>query len=470
MRSKNPLLRFLRKGKKEKVDHAALTTSIAAGEVEQVEYYLQSGLDPNEEDPMGRMPIVLAIHKDSRQMVTVLVKKGAEIGYKDEFGNNLLAIATMHAAGFVFPHLLELGLDFTAANLQHEDFLDKAKGTTCSIFEQYVLRFREKLRSFIQQAQQEAAAKFGRAYQNRLHVQVYEQRKKQDHLIWSWPLPKLELHLKKLDRYIASKGLSPISVKEKKQVNLSPSHLLTMATQAIRKKDLDLLKDAIDQGWLPEHGNTASIPPLFLALAHFDPLVLLLLLDYGADPNQVHDQQTPSLKAVLNANVQALGILLENKADPLLEINGRNAFLASIDSKQYLLSLLILNEGYDANYASPNGSVLESLLQLNDPDWVNFLAACNFDPNRPQNGHHAIDRCIAEDKWDLLMGFLKAGLNPERWSGGYEGLIAVILQERQWPILTLLLDQYRFSKWSDSLKQQLDSRKAPSYILKKLRT
>ncbi len=94
-----------------------IATAITTGNVQAVEQHLAAGIDPNHKDPMNGSPILnAAAVYGHREIVAVLIKKGAKVAETDREGNSALHAAAFLGRSEVVELLLDNGADANAKN------------------------------------------------------------------------------------------------------------------------------------------------------------------------------------------------------------------------------------------------------------------------------------------------------------------------------------------------------------------
>jgi ankyrin repeat protein len=102
-----------------------IATAISTGNVQAVEQHLVAGTDPNHRDPTNGSPILnAAAVYGHREIVELLIKKGANVAETDRQGNSALHSAAFLGRSEVVELLLEKGADANVRNNRGQSPMD----------------------------------------------------------------------------------------------------------------------------------------------------------------------------------------------------------------------------------------------------------------------------------------------------------------------------------------------------------
>ncbi|MDT9023342.1 ankyrin repeat domain-containing protein [Rossellomorea aquimaris] len=91
-------------------------TYIKEGYIEEVETLIDEGADINQQDALGRTPVMLATYQNNPDMVRLLIDKGADIHLKDELKNNPFLYAGAEGMNDILLLTIEAGADPALVN------------------------------------------------------------------------------------------------------------------------------------------------------------------------------------------------------------------------------------------------------------------------------------------------------------------------------------------------------------------
>lgn len=98
------------------ISEESLIDAVEGGQLENVRYLLENGVNIECRDGDGRSMLVVAIQAGHHELCHFLLEQGASANQQDEFGNGLLHIAARQARAEIISTLLEYGLEVDTVN------------------------------------------------------------------------------------------------------------------------------------------------------------------------------------------------------------------------------------------------------------------------------------------------------------------------------------------------------------------
>ncbi|MFC7784969.1 ankyrin repeat domain-containing protein [Rossellomorea sp. GCM10028870] len=100
----------------QKEEKEVIFTYIKEGYIEEVETLIDEGTDINQQDALGRTPVMLATYQNNTDMVRLLIDKGADIHLQDELKNNPFLYAGAEGMNDILLLTIEAGADPALVN------------------------------------------------------------------------------------------------------------------------------------------------------------------------------------------------------------------------------------------------------------------------------------------------------------------------------------------------------------------
>jgi ankyrin repeat protein len=139
-----------------------------------------------------------------------------------------------------------------------------------------------------------------------------------------------------------------------KHFHILESKLILYLRFGVEMSVIELLLQAhpdltYNEGWLTPLTSAISDP---VNSSETKVKILRLLIDAGADVNQMIDKRTPLFFAAIVADLTLIKFLLDNKADSSLPSRGSILRMACQTGKTKVVKLLLSLQGSDINYAN----------------------------------------------------------------------------------------------------------------------
>lgn len=355
------------KQKKEKYTYR-LISAVAKSDIKTVEILLKKGADVNYKDFSGKVPLRIAMENNNKNMISLLLEKGAKIEFKDSKGCTILLNAVEHGNVDMVSFLLEKG-----AFINCKDSL----GQTPLLM---ALKYNNK--NMISLLLEKGAA-----------INIFDSHSKST----------LDLAIENEDADLVS-----LLLEKGAEIGNDNSSLKTALNFAIKNDNTDLLSLLAEKA-TQEDVYCEDKPILFFAIENNYKSFVEMLIEKGVHKksrysSDVYEDMTPLFFAVSQRDKDTVLLLLKNQVDVDEGAKSENQYYsysplyeAVLNEDKEIASILIEN-GANLNYDTGKGNTaLMWTCLIEDKDMASFLIEKGADVNyvvsfTPSN----------EDKADLI--------------------------------------------------------------------
>lgn len=227
---------------------------IRAGATARVDAHLKAGADPNGTDPNGIGPLIAALSSDRWEIARMLLEKGAQPGARDSAGDTALMLAAEAGRPDLVSALLKAGAKPDPDVLRESPLIRAVKGG----HEEVVERLLEAGATVDASVADLAESRGHKGMASRIRQRVKEIAAKEKALRLQAQLDEAQKRRERLERA-----------------------LLFGRTIAVR--------EALSEGGTVDSADKIGITPLIVAASGGDPLYTDLLLEHGANVDQLSD-------------------------------------------------------------------------------------------------------------------------------------------------------------------------------------
>lgn len=294
----------------------------------------------------------IILQNDSKKLREIIAEKNLDINMKARGGReNLITVACK--AGFIECVQVLLDYNITIHADEHSDPLDAASSRGHVDIVKLLLNLNKEGRIAKERLKNALISATGAGY-----LVVVQ-------LLVSYGVDSDSLNA---GLYVAAEAnqleVAAFFLDHKADANAASDDLYSAITIACNEGHHDILRLLLSRGADPNGVDGDGISPLCVAL--YNPKLLTVLFEYGADPNlRFADESTALLDVVQSedGNVEILSTLLENHANPNLAVidTGDTAlFLAALDNNMGYVKVL-LEHGADVTQANHKGKTVLTL-------------------------------------------------------------------------------------------------------------
>ena len=378
------------------------------GEIEKLKLYIKEGVNLNEKDYDGDLPLNLAasynqfaavklllknganangrsgysrtalMNADSLDIIGLLFKYGADISLKDQAGNNALLLASIRANSPKAKILLKNGMDINSINNLGQTPIIKA------ILYEYTSE--QKKRNYIKLLLDKKA-----------NVNLRDNNNKTAFII------SKENGYNTISELLLQHGATEENYK------LDPKSLIT----ALINNEYDRAKEMINNN-IEINFIQGDFSPLMCSINNIE--IMKLLLEKGADVNLKNKSNMTALTIAVISNKQnAVKILLENNADVnvVSNLNDQTPLMFALQNKNLPIIKMLKEKDVDIHAKDSYGNTaLMNAITLNSVNMkeVKFLIANTDQINMFNNlGMSPLFKAIGLDHIDLVKYLLKNG-------------------------------------------------------------
>ncbi|KAK2808526.1 hypothetical protein FQN50_004557 [Emmonsiellopsis sp. PD_5] len=344
---------------RKKPFYSPLSLAVEDGYATIAKVLLKRGADPDYQNEFGHSPLLVAVKRNNSALVNLLVNHGASINIEDSRLQTPLHNAVMHEHGVTVKSLVELG-----ANIHHKDDLGQSplhlavkRGNRATV--ETLVSLGADLLSTDNSGYTplHEAAVGGHAEIVRLLLECGANPNLSDQY-GQTPLSKAILHIhkdvaEKMVELLLERGADPNHKDHKRETPLSQAARADSDSGEVVEM---LLREGADPNFKNSDGDT----PLILAAEKGHQHVVKLLLEQGVKPESIgRYRQTALAKAAAASSTETVKMLLENGCDPNFRDKYGDTPLSHAVSKyrgNETLIKLLLDEGADLHVNNREGT------------------------------------------------------------------------------------------------------------------
>jgi uncharacterized protein len=225
---------------------------------------------------------------------------------------------------------------------------------------------------------------------------------------------------------------------DKANVNSRQTDGMTALHWSVQHDDLQMTQALLTAGADPKAKNRYEVTPLALACTNGSAAILSALLEEGADANAtLPGGETALMTAARTGKLDCVQVLLEKGADPKAhERKGQSAIMWAAAEGHAAVVDELIKAGADPNDSLPTGfnplffavragkiSVVELL--LNKGVDVNQTLKISGGGKAPRKGTSPLMLAIENGHFELALGLVEAGADPNDERSGYTALHAI---------------------------------------------
>lgn len=387
----------------------ALSLAAQNGYLESCKILLRNGAKVNKKDDFGRTALMDA---NNLKVIRFLLKNGAEIRLRDQYGNDPFLLSAESYNIEKAKLLLELGININTVNKLKQTALMKAI-LSCTVNDKLKMKYVEIL------------------LKNKIDVNLKDKDNKTAYIL------SKERGYSNIANLLLKYGAY------KEEYKLDPNSLITALVNKNYKRAKEMIENGVDINFLAGSGFT----PLMCSIGNIE--IMKLLLEKNVDVNMKNRfSLTALIAAVIINDENAVKLLLDNGADinVVYSVNNSTPLMLAVKNNNRNIIRMLKEKSIDLNFKDSYGNtaLLEAIsVGFIDFQIIEFLILNTEQINVFNNlGISPLFKAVGLDKIKLVEFLLKNGADINQKNKYGFSALTIARKSKNNPKMIKLLKAY----------------------------